>query len=127
MGCGTLRRIDGVSVAAVENQDVVQAVLNASSALAGFVLVFLGLIVNTLQSYDSGTPEAVTKGYRLLATMAGGAFLFGVMALSLCMWWLAGYQDSAVRWLAVGALVTQLVLLVVSAVAVLVVFVWTDQ
>ena len=114
-------------MAAVENKDIVQAVLNASSALAGFLLVFLGLLLNTLQSYGSGTPGAVTKGYRILATMAGAAFLVGILALSFCMWWLAVSQDSTVRWLAVGSLVTQLVLLVGSAVAVLIVFVWTDQ
>lgn len=105
---------------------MMQAVLSASSALAGLVLVFLGLIVNTLRSYQSDTPGAVTRGYRILASVIAAAFISGITSVSLCVWWLAGDQDAYLRGPAVGAFVAQLVLLIVSAVSVLAVFVWKE-
>ncbi len=116
-----------MTLAAVEHKDAVQAVLGASSALAGLVLVFLGLVVNTLQSYTSGTPDVVTRGYRILASVAGAAFLCGVASMAFCVWWLAGDQQASFRRLALGTFGAQLVLLIATAAAVLIVFVWRDQ
>lgn len=111
----------------VEHKDTIQAVLGASSALAGLVLVFLGLIVNTLQSYGSETPEVVTRAYRFMAAVIGMAFLLGILSVAFCVWWLAGNQNRIIQGLALGFFAAQLVLLIGSAVSVLVTFVWRDQ
>ncbi|MFN2505915.1 MAG: hypothetical protein ABR540_17095 [Acidimicrobiales bacterium] len=114
-------------MAVVENKDVVQAVLGATSALAGLVLVFLGILVNTLQSYPADTPAVVTRGYRIVANVVGAAFTLGVASLALCVWWLAVSQDSLARLLALATFVAQLALLVASAVWVLSKIVWKDD
>ncbi|MHB8613103.1 MAG: hypothetical protein ACYDAL_11835 [Candidatus Dormibacteraceae bacterium] len=43
----------------IAEKDVVLAILGASAALAGFVLVFLDVIVASYQSYSGGVPGEV--------------------------------------------------------------------
>ena len=83
--------------------------------------------MNILRSYSADTPGPVTRDYRILANLVTGACVCGMASLSLCVWWLAAYQDSAVRKLALALFLGQLALLIVSAVAVLVVFVRKDR
>lgn len=110
----------------VENKDVVNGVLGASSALAGLSLVFFGLTVSTLRSYQAGTPNSVLTSYKWLASIVGAAFLLGVAAVALCVAWLALAQHPAFRVLAVAAFGVQLALLLVSAGWVLAQFVWGE-
>lgn len=75
----------------VEPKDAVVAILGASAALAGFVLVFLGLIIAGYQSYAGDAPDAVVKPFRT----AGGVLLaaFGlclVVAVAALGWMVAG-------------------------------------
>ncbi len=110
----------------VEGKDVVNGVLGAASALAGLSLVFFGLTVSTLRSYQAGTPDKVLTSYKWLASIVGAAFLLGVAAVALCVAWLALAQNAALRVLAVGAFGVQLALLLISAGWVLAQFVWGE-
>ncbi len=116
----------GGGTGVVEHKDVIQAILSASSALAGLVLVFLGIIVSFLQSLGEARPGVAPTMYRLIASAIGSTFFFGILTVALCVWWLAGNQNSLMRWLAVGMFILQLLLLVVSALWVLLLFVRKD-
>ena len=62
----------------IEPKDVVLAILGAAAALAGFVLVFLGIVIASYQSYPGRVPEPVVRPYRI-----SGAALLGTFGLSL--------------------------------------------
>jgi len=50
----------------IVEKDVVLAILGSSAALAGFVLVFLGVIIASYQSYSGAVPEQVVGPFRTL-------------------------------------------------------------
>ena len=99
----------------IEARDVVLAVMGASAALAGFVLVFLGIIVASYQTYPGGVPPAVVRPYRI----SGGA-LFGTFALSLvtvgaCLTWLLVGGSAEIYRLAVALFIVQLIAVLLAA------------
>ena len=108
----------------VEDKDVVLALVGASAGLAGFALVFLGLVTNTLESFDSDTPTEVLTGYKVLASAVGLAFLAGVATAVLGVWWLVGSHPTPLYHLSVLVFAAQLALLVSAAVWTLVMLVW---
>lgn len=108
----------------VSQKDGVLAVLGTSAAIAGFVLVFFGLTLSTLERYDAETPETVVRRYKWLATCTATAFLFGIGSVALCVWWLAGDQQSALYGWSVALLLIQLALLVGCASWLVAVIVW---
>ena len=75
----------------VEPKDVVITILGASAALGGFVLVFLGIVITSYQSYAGEVSAAVVQPYR-----AAGALLLGTVGLS----W--GTVASSLIWLVNG-------------------------
>jgi hypothetical protein len=70
-------------------KDVVTALVGASSAVAGLVLVFLGMVVTAIQGFPGDTPAAVTDGFRnaLVATLL--TFLLAVVGVVVDVVWLA--------------------------------------
>ncbi len=62
----------------VEPKDAVIAMLGASAALGGFVLVFLGIVITSYESYAGQVPEPVVHPYR-----TSGAVLLGTFGLCL--------------------------------------------
>ena len=72
----------------IEPKDVVLAILGASGALAGFVLVFLGVIIASYQSYPGGVPGEVVRPYRISGTALLGAFALGLATVAICLLWL---------------------------------------
>ena len=70
-------------------KDVVLALVGASSAVAGLVLVFLGMVVTAIQGFPGDTPAKVTAGFRnaLAATLL--TFLLAVVGLVVDVAWLA--------------------------------------
>src|SRR4051794_32940853 len=115
-----------VAQGGVTDQDVVLAVLGAAGGAAGFLLVFLGLSVSTIQSYDTETSNKVLLADRILATLIGGAFLCGLAAVATATAWLAGDQGHAWYTATLVVFVIQLALLLVSALWVWGKFVWKD-
>ena len=99
----------------IEPKDVVGAILGAAAALAGFVLVFLGLIIASYQSYAGDVPELVVRPFR----MAGGVLLaaFGLslgVAVVALVWMVAG-GPSGTYGLVVEAFLALLALVLAAA------------
>jgi hypothetical protein len=72
----------------VKDQDVVLATLGATTALAGFTLVFLGVIITR---YEKTIPGASARVRGQFSWPAGGllfAFLMGLCAIAVSFAWL---------------------------------------
>src|SRR6266542_969560 len=80
----------------VASKDVVIAVLGASAALAGFVLVFLGVVITGLSSFPPETVRLVRRRYLRMAGIAVAAFLLSLVTVALGIVWLAYGQSGAV-------------------------------
>ncbi len=98
----------------VSQKDVVLAVLTASAAIVGLVLVFLGLIVSSYEGYEAAQQTAVRGRYRVLASWMLVDFAVGLACLGLTTAWLL-WQGNTLYGLAVILFSVQLLLLAVAA------------
>jgi uncharacterized membrane protein len=99
----------------IDSKDVVLAILGASAALAGFVLVFLGIIVASYQSYSGGVPQQVVGPYRTAGASLFGTFGLSLVTVTVCLAWLAlGGPASFYGW-TVGLFVLQLLAVFAAA------------
>jgi hypothetical protein len=79
----------------VPHRDVVLALLGAASGLGGLVLVFLGVVVSTMQSFGGATPAGVLDRYRRAAGVTLAAFALAVADTAVAFaWLLRGGGDS---------------------------------
>jgi hypothetical protein len=67
----------------IEPKDVVLAILGSAAGLAGFVLVFLGIIIASYQSYPGEVPVAVVRPYRIAGTALLAAFGLGLVTVAV--------------------------------------------
>ena len=72
----------------IDPKDVVLAILGSSGALAGFGLVFLGMMIASYESYAGNVPEQVVRPYRISGTALLGAFGLGLVTVAICLLWL---------------------------------------
>jgi uncharacterized membrane protein len=86
----------------IVEKDVVLAILGASAALAGFVLVFLGIIIASYQSYSGGVSEQVVKPYRTIGAILLGTFALCLFSVLVCLAWLVGGGPDATYGVTVG-------------------------
>jgi uncharacterized membrane protein len=100
----------------IEPKDVVIAVLGSAAALAGFVLVFLGLIIASYQSYSGGVPEKVVRPYRIAGAALLGAFGLGLATVAVSLLWLMNGGPSALYDYAVALFALLLVAVLAAAV-----------
>jgi hypothetical protein len=101
----------------IVEKDVVLAVLGASAALAGFVLVFLGIIIASYQSYPGGVPEQVVKPYRSVGAVLVGTFALCLFAVLVCLAWLVGGGPDATYGVTVGLFVVEVIAVFEAALA----------
>jgi hypothetical protein len=80
-------RLWGVATA-VEHKDVVLGLLGASAALAGLVLVFLGLIVAAYGGLAGDTPKSVKAPLRRVGGMILLPFGLGIICMAAAVAWL---------------------------------------
>ncbi len=99
----------------IEPKDVVLALLGASAGLAGFVLVFLGVIIATYQSYAGNVPGPVVRPLRTTGGVLFGAFAFSLITVTVCLVWLALGGPSELYGWAIGLFVIQLVAVFIAA------------
>ena len=92
----------------IVEKDVVLAMLGASAALAGFVLVFLGIIIASYQSYSGGVPHQVVAPFRRLGGILLGTFGLCLFAVVACLAWLAGGGPNEAYGVTVGLFVVEL-------------------
>ena len=72
----------------VEPKDIVIAILGASAGLGGFVLVFLGIVITSKESYGGATGDEVIRPYRVSGTALLGAFAISLVTVALSLIWL---------------------------------------
>jgi hypothetical protein len=73
----------------MEHKDVVIAMLGAAAALAGFVLVFLGVVITSFLSFPPETAGVVRRKFQLTAATALVTFLVCLVTVALGVVWLA--------------------------------------
>jgi uncharacterized membrane protein len=100
----------------IEPRDVVLAVMGASAAFAGFVLVFLGVIIASYQSYSGGVPTQVVEPYRTVGGILLGTFGLCLLAVFVCLIWLVGGGPIESYGVTVGLFVLELVAVLGAAV-----------
>jgi hypothetical protein len=101
---------------AVESKDVVIAALGASAALAGFVLVFLAVVLTGLSSFPPETVRLVRRRYLRMAAISVAAFLISLVTVALGVVWLAFGRNGAVYHLTLWLFFVQLGLVFVVGV-----------
>lgn len=71
----------------LQHKDVILAVLSASAALAGLVLVFLGLVATSVASYAPGTKKTIVAKARRPVYGILASFGLGVLCVGFATWW----------------------------------------
>lgn len=89
---------------AVQHKEIVLALLGVSAGLAGLVLVFLGLVITTYQSFLAPTPAPILNRYRRIAAALLGAFALGIACVVVATVWLLRLGDSQGLYVATAAL-----------------------
>lgn len=91
------------------------AILGTAAALAGFVLVFLGVVIASYQSYSGGVPEQVVRPYRTSGTVLLGTFALGLITVAVSLLWLMNGGSTGLYDWAIGLFAVQLVAVFASA------------
>jgi hypothetical protein len=99
----------------IEPRDVILAVLGASAALTGFLLVFLGVMIAAYQSYGGDVPPQVVWPYRTTGAFLFGTFGYSLVTVAACLGWLALGGPIALYGWAIGLFVVQLVVVFAAA------------
>ena len=99
----------------VEPKDALIAILGASAALGGFVLVFLGIIIASYQSYSGGVPDQVVQPYRTTGTALLGPFGLSLVTVAICLLWLINGGSPGLYGWAIGLFALELIAVFASA------------
>jgi hypothetical protein len=99
----------------IDPKEVVLATLGASAGLAGFVLVFLGIIITSYESFSGGTPDQVVRPYKATGAILLVTFAFSLGVVGLCLIWLALGGPSPLYGWTVVLFLLQLVLVFLAA------------
>ena len=98
------------------HKDVIITVLGAAGALAGLVLVFLGIVVTTFQSYPGDIDNDIRKGFRQDSVLTLIPFVLGITCVCLsAVWLLLSTNNEAVYVAAVVVFFAQLASLLLAA------------
>jgi hypothetical protein len=100
------------------HQQVIVTVLGAAAGLAGLVLVFLGIMVTTYQSFPGDTPGSVLAGFRHAAILTLSTFVLGIGCVALATGWLLTRNNVFLYAAALAVFAAQLLMLLVAAGAV---------
>lgn len=71
------------------------AILGSSAALAGFVLVFLGVVIGSYQGYAGGVPDDVVRPFRLSGAVLLGTFAVSLITVAVSLAWLINGGSTA--------------------------------
>jgi hypothetical protein len=93
----------------IEPKDVVIAVLGASAALGGFVLVFLGIVITSYQSYQGAIADQVIRPYRTGGTALLGTFSLCLITVAVSLIWLINGGPIGLYDLAIALFALELV------------------
>jgi hypothetical protein len=91
-------------------KDVVIAACGASAALAGLILVFLGVVIAGYQGYPGDTASRLLTPYRLATGAILAVFALSLASAGLSLAWLTGRGGGGALYeAAVGTFFAQLV------------------
>jgi|SRR5258708_5529810 hypothetical protein len=110
----------------VAHQDVIITVLGASAALAGLVLVFVGIVVTTFQGYGTEQAAAVRSAFRHDALLTLAPFTLGVASVGCSTAWLLTRNNQPLYIATLVTFIGQLVLLLLAAFLVTRRVLWTS-
>ena len=99
----------------IEPKDVVIAILGASAALGGFVLVFLGIIIAAYQGFAGNVPAAVVRPYRIAGSTLLGTFALSLVTVATSLLWLSNGGPSDLYGWTIALFALQLVAVFGSA------------
>ena len=94
---------------------MVIAILGASAALGGFVLVFLGIIIAAYQSYPGGVPDQVVRPYRATGSALLGTFGLSLITVAVSLIWLSNGGPSGLYDWAIALFALELVAVFAAA------------
>jgi hypothetical protein len=96
--------------------DVIVAALGASAALGGLMLVFLGLLINTYQSFPGDSAAKVMKERTHDATWGIFAiFAWSLISVGLAAFWLVVPGGDLLYWITVVVFLSDLVAMAIGA------------
>jgi hypothetical protein len=81
------------------HKDVVVALLGASAGLAGFALVFYGLVLAGYQSLPTTSSGDVRKPWQDAIHLILGSFVMGLVCSALAVMWLVDLHDNRAIYL----------------------------
>jgi hypothetical protein len=99
----------------IESKDVVLGTLGSSAALAGFDLVFLGIVIAAYQSYAGNAPPSVVRPFRIAGIGLFGTFGISLVTVALSLTWLVLGGPGWLYGFTVGFFALQLVAVFLAA------------
>jgi hypothetical protein len=99
----------------IEPKDIVIAILGSSAGLGGFVLVFLGVIIASYQSFPGAVPEEVVTPYRTAGGILLATFALCLVSVGACLLWLADGGPAGAYGLTIGLFAVLLVAVFAAA------------
>jgi hypothetical protein len=99
----------------IEPKDVVVAILGSSAALGGFVLVFLGVVIASYQSYPGGVPADVVNPYRVSGSALLATFALSLVSVAVSLLWLINGGSAGLYGWAIGLFALQLIAVFAAA------------
>ncbi len=99
----------------IEPKDVILGVMGAAAALAGFVLVFLGIVIAAYQSYAGNAPAPVVRPYRTAGITLFGTFGLSLVTVTLCLLWLVSVGPSWMYGLTLALFIAQMAAVLIAA------------
>lgn len=99
----------------VTREDVVLAILAASTALGGFMLVFLGLAVNAARSFPGESVRAVKDKYRRVAYLPLATFWWAMASVLVALAWLLLGKEVCLYGFCLGMFAAEVIAMVAVA------------
>jgi hypothetical protein len=98
----------------VEPKDVVIAIFGATAAASALVLVFVGIIVQTL--WTGGLSNEDRPAFKAPSYVSAAAFLMGLVCTGLGVWWLTLEQPGKVYLALIAAFLAQTFLIGIAGI-----------
>jgi len=99
----------------IESKDVVLGTLGSSAALAGFDLVFLGIVIAAYQSYAGNAPPSVVRPYKIAGIVLFATFAISLVTVALSLIWLVLGGPAWLYGFVIGFFALQLVSVFIAA------------
>lgn len=104
-----------MAAGAPTTNEIVTGVFAASAGLAGFTLVFLGIVLSSFQSYPPGTSKTVLDRQRRPVVWALIVFFLGLATVAVSFSWLLVGPSDDLYYATVGLFLAQLVSVIAIA------------